>query len=305
MNSRWLQAGLAGLLAAAVGFGAWLSIPSPTDRFSPAQLERNRRFLFWPRPDRVAGNITFDGGAVRLAPGAHLDFDLAGRAALLQGSFQATSDRPATAELVLVGAAGERRVLLRRALDGAAAGRRFFLVDPTELPAGTRSLALSVPADSPGGIDWREVEPLPRAGNALLQALPLPLIAYEGFTAPGGDAAIVLTHAPSQFRLALPAGSRLFEFGFGYNLEVFKQPGNYSDGIVFKVRLESPAGMHDLWEHALDPRVRPGDRELQAGTVALAPPVPAQLLLVIEPGPTGNTAWDWAQWRDLRVTPRP
>lgn len=299
MNSRWAQAGLAGLLLALIGLGAWLSVPRRPDRFVADQLARNRRFLFWEVPQHASAGIVPDEEAVRLGPGMNFEYDidrLAGR--LLKGSFRATA--PAVAELALVDQSGRREVLLRRALDPAGAASGFFVIDPSALPAGTRRIALGVPPDSPAAVDWRPVQAIPRAGSSLPPVLPFAFIAYEGFTDPFGEKDTFFTHAPSQLLLAVSSGPQRLALDFGFNPDLFNQAGHASDGLVFRARLESPAGPKLLWEVPLDYRSRPQDRSIQHAVIEFSPPAPTRLRLEVEAGPAGRNSWDWAVWRNLQ-----
>jgi 4-amino-4-deoxy-L-arabinose transferase-like glycosyltransferase len=108
-------------------------------------------------------------------------------------------------------------------------------------------------------------------------------------------------HAPSSLVYRIAEGPGALRGGFGL------RPGAYaaenrapSDGAEFIIRWRQPGGKEQvLLRRLLQPGREAGDRGVQSFRVDLPPERPGELLLVIEPGPTGNPASDWTFWTDL------
>lgn len=281
--------------------------PVATTAATSSPFESTAQFALLP--DAATGQIPGAAAAIRLQPGGELRFDIARIGGLLAGRFQvAQPNAGAIVELQSYDAQGHRQVLLSRTLQPepkvtADAAPMHFLLDPVVLPAGTRGVALVVPAGSPAPADWSQVKVLARESATLLSRLPLPLVAYEGFAEPYGSENVVYAHAPMQLVLQVPAGQYGFEARFGYNPAAFTQKDGHSDGMDFSIVLETSQGATTLLTRQLDPTNHPEDQEWQQATVALDCPQLARLRLIVTPGPSGVLNWDWVVWSDLRATP--
>jgi hypothetical protein len=105
---------------------------------------------------------------------------------------------------------------------------------------------------------------------------------------------ILLLHAPGSVDYLLRGDESSLRFDFGF------MPGAYTgegatDGARFVVELARPNQPREtVFQRQLAPRARPEDQGRQHAAITLPKLGPADhLILTIDPGPTGNNAWDW------------
>jgi hypothetical protein len=92
------------------------------------------------------------------------------------------------------------------------------------------------------------------------------------------------------------------EFGFE---PVAYEPGR-SNGADFILELVSHQNTRVVYQRLLDPARQPSDRGLQTVRVPLLPFTPGTtLVLRTEPGPHGDTAWDWVYLAGLQLHRQP
>jgi hypothetical protein len=113
----------------------------------------------------------------------------------------------------------------------------------------------------------------------------------------------VFAHAPSELHFEIPAGRHRLEALFGLLPEAHAAPDR-SDGVTFRAALGTASPRRTIAERFLDP-LRDASHAGVHGLVAdFDLDEPDVLVLSTEPGPQGNTAWDWATWRKVHVVPR-
>ncbi len=117
------------------------------------------------------------------------------------------------------------------------------------------------------------------------------------YTAPGEEARRVLgymLHAPGVLHWPLQGTEREFSFDFGLIAGAYEE--GQTDGVEFIVELATPDGSTSvLARRHLHPAVRTEDRGKQSQRVVLPSHRPgAKLMVRTDPGPQGDTAWDWS-----------
>lgn len=105
---------------------------------------------------------------------------------------------------------------------------------------------------------------------------------------------LLLLHAPGSLDFQLKGDETSLSFNYGF------MPGAYTgegatDGALYTVELIRPNQPKlTLLRRHLEPRSRPEDQGRQHARLTLPALGPADhLVLTIDPGPTGNNAWDW------------
>ena len=108
------------------------------------------------------------------------------------------------------------------------------------------------------------------------------------------DGRILQLHAPGFLDYQLQGGETSLRFDYGF------RPGAYTgegatDGAIYLVELVRPNQPRaTLFRRHLEPRGRKEDQGRQHAEFKLPALGPADhLVLTIDPGPTGNNAWDW------------
>lgn len=88
---------------------------------------------------------------------------------------------------------------------------------------------------------------------------------------------------------------------FGIMPGAYKGPEG-THGVEFIVEWENSDGHRErLYSKFLDPMQRPGDRPMQSLSIELGSRRGGKLLLRTEPGPSGNRAYCWSYWTDLKI----
>ncbi|HET7536509.1 MAG TPA: hypothetical protein VFJ90_08650 [Candidatus Didemnitutus sp.] len=311
--ARWRMLGALALLGL-IGVVAWKSVPQPRPIFAAADLAISREYMAGPEftlaPDATSGAVARAGTSVRAQPGSSLRFDVSHITGILHGRLQAADGKTgATVDFVAADATGGgpvtvlRRVLRPAAQAGYDSAPMNFLLNPAALPPGTKSVLLSVPPDSAGAVDWTRVGATPPEKNSILSALPLPLIAYEGFAEAAADGATIFAHAPFEFVFQVPAGPREFTGRVGMNPALFSRSDASSDGIGVRFMFENGADRQVLFARQFDPQDRTEDRQLATAHFALAGAPGSRLVIAVDPGPRESINWDWTVLQDLKVDP--
>lgn len=109
-----------------------------------------------------------------------------------------------------------------------------------------------------------------------------------------GHATFLQLDAPSRLTFLLKGTERRLTFSYGI-LPAAHQNGGNTDGAGFRVELQGAAGINRvLFERLLQPVAVPPDRGRQYLNLTLpATPRGTRLVIVIDPGPAKNDAWDW------------
>lgn len=110
-----------------------------------------------------------------------------------------------------------------------------------------------------------------------------------------GTRDIFLLHAPGALRFTIPAAARSIHFKAGLLAGAYTGTG-LTDGVEILVELHNTEGSTQrLLQRRLDPRLTPGDRGDQSFDIPLPPrTADTQLVLSIDPGPSGDASWDWS-----------
>jgi hypothetical protein len=129
---------------------------------------------------------------------------------------------------------------------------------------------------------------------------PAPLAVF-----PLGPHKAVLLHAPATMEFAVPAGTTRLSAGFGLRPGAYDDGGN-TDGVEFRVIANWSDGRTEiLWRRWLDPVHHSVDRGVQQMEITLPANRPATVILQTDPGPAGNTQWDWSYWTQIKFSPAP
>jgi len=129
-----------------------------------------------------------------------------------------------------------------------------------------------------------------------------PLITRTAFNLSGDFRETLGEHPPYHqlpYRLQVPAGKTVFHYSYGINPEVFNKPG---DGVGFTLELRNAAGrIFPIFHNYIDPKHNPQERFWMNGTIDLSAfqNQRIELLFSTDPGPHGNSAFDWAGWGNL------
>ncbi len=105
----------------------------------------------------------------------------------------------------------------------------------------------------------------------------------------------LLAHAPHELSLDHDASPRKMTVSFGMDPGSYEKP-NEGDGVTFAIAaIDANGARVQVYQRHLDPGRVPGDRGAQAATVEI-PAGARRVLFSTQPGPRGNTAWDWSYW---------
>lgn len=106
---------------------------------------------------------------------------------------------------------------------------------------------------------------------------------------------------PAEVRFAVPDSVRRVTLVVGMRPGSYDGSGN-SDGIGLTWLMLTATGPEIMvQQEILNPRDRPADRGLLERSFALPPGRDRMLVLRIDPGPRGDTAWDWPVFGALRT----
>lgn len=116
-------------------------------------------------------------------------------------------------------------------------------------------------------------------------------------------------HPPwTRLPYTLKVGDRQGRFHFSYalNPRVFSETAG--DGVGFTLEVKTPSGqIEKLFSNYIDPKHNLEDRRWMDGEVDLSRFRNQEIVLLFstDPGPRGNSSFDWAAWSDLRFEDEP
>lgn len=111
---------------------------------------------------------------------------------------------------------------------------------------------------------------------------------------------VMFFHAPAELLAAPPPGSTLFTGTFGLRDGAHEGDAR-TDGVDFIVEAVQPDGLrHVLWHRYLDPLNHAADRGPQTFRVVVPGEAGIRIALRADPGPAGDTRWDWSYVGRLR-----
>jgi len=116
---------------------------------------------------------------------------------------------------------------------------------------------------------------------------------------------VVMMQPPVSVQWTLTDDVRCAKVEFGFAPAAYEQ--GTTNGAEFILDLVGPQGTRPIWRRFLDPRKMPSDRGRQSARVPLPPfPPGSKLVLRTDPGPFGDTAWDWVYlaYMDFERGPR-
>ena len=99
-------------------------------------------------------------------------------------------------------------------------------------------------------------------------------------------------------------GSDIFYFSYGLNPAVYDKTAG--DGVGFTIELQDPSGaIKKMFSRYIDPKHNPAERHWLRGSLDLSAYSGQRITLLFstDPGPKGDTSYDWAAWSDLHFTP--
>jgi Bacterial membrane protein YfhO len=102
------------------------------------------------------------------------------------------------------------------------------------------------------------------------------------------------------YRLKISNSQSKFRFSYGLSPEVFDKPG---DGVGFTIELKKASGkIEELFSTYIDPKHNVNERRWMDGEMDLSQYRGQEITLLFstDPGPRGNSAFDWAAWSDFR-----
>ncbi len=177
------------------------------------------------------------------------------------------------------------------------------IILPPVLPGAQLELAVDSGDFNDSAWDWVYLANLDFERSARFTSAQFPLYARlpDSAIAPvaslfqlNGHASFLQLHAPAQLVYRLSGSEKNLRFAYGF-LPAAYQNGNLTDGARFLVLLEGPDGASiPLLDRLLEPMKQPADRGPQPAVLTLPDFSPgSRLVLMIEPGPTGNNSWDW------------
>ena len=141
----------------------------------------------------------------------------------------------------------------------------------------------------------------PRMEKPALDALrartqfPFANLVPESITAPfKSHFSAQFMHAPSEAVWKLTGTERAFDFCYGLDPEAYER--GTTNGVEFVVEVRGPSGgVTRAFSRLLAPRTNPADRGTHRSRVTLPIFAPgSRLVLRTDPGPFGDTAWDWS-----------
>lgn len=124
-----------------------------------------------------------------------------------------------------------------------------------------------------------------------------------------GDAREGLGEHPPFSRLpyAVQVGNaRTFRFSYGLDPQVFDKTA--TDGVGFMIEIKPPSGaISRAFYSYIDPKHNPAERRWMDGGIDLSRyrGQSIQLLFSTDPGPKGNSSYDWAAWSGFRFDDQP
>jgi hypothetical protein len=106
---------------------------------------------------------------------------------------------------------------------------------------------------------------------------------------------------PARVRFSLPDSATQLSFDFRMRDGSYDGPG-HSDGVGLTCTVQTENGVETLLVHReINPRDEKADRGTLHFELALPPGERRTFFLRVDPGPSGNNAWDWPLFGALRV----
>jgi hypothetical protein len=281
------------MLAATAEIGQWVTLPASSDWHELAldvrYTARGRLAALALRPADVFLDVQVDGEEqrFRIAP------RMVAEPFLLDPLVQNERD--------LLGAyvgKPSRRVTAFRLATASAADARHYAAS-----YGLRVLRRPPPAAPDDGALREASEILARLAFPTFALAPH-RVEPEGakrVVGAGGDAWI-LAHAPCSMHFAWPGGRGAVAAEFRIDPGAYAD-GRQGDGAVFRVEVGATLPRRVVFERALDPWRRPGDREPQRLLVEVDLPPGGAVVLTTAPGPQRDASHDWTCWRGVRLIP--
>ncbi len=150
--------------------------------------------------------------------------------------------------------------------------------------------------------------PNKRIQEALLQNSEHPtpkqriVITRKDFSINGDIRATLGEHPPYErlpYIIDVPEKEPIFHFSYGLDSAVFDKSG---DGVGFTIELRDPRGrVTRVFSNYIDPKHNIAERTWMNGTVDLSAfrGKRVQLLFSTDPGPRGDSSYDWAGWSNF------
>ncbi len=111
---------------------------------------------------------------------------------------------------------------------------------------------------------------------------------------------VLMLLPPAQMEWELDAEVRAVSFEYGYDPVAYEH--GHSNGTDILLEVVGPDSTVPIFQRFLNPARQPGDRGLQRARETLPPFVPgSRLVLQTDPGPSGDTAWDWVYLARLQL----
>lgn len=115
----------------------------------------------------------------------------------------------------------------------------------------------------------------------------------------------IFAEAPQRFDvdLLIPKGASRLDFSIGLNPKIFLP--QYGDGVTFKILLLEQDNKVEVFSKYIDPKNNPCDRKWFDESIRLEKWSGKEVTLrfTTAGGPSKDTAYDWAYWGDIRLTP--
>lgn len=293
----------------------------PLEAKSPLTLDRAGEVV---RPLRLqvtgkAYHTEFNGHSIAVtgAP-ALIEFPLTPDLSELTGGFGLLDEewygtrqaKPVEFSITLLRPDGTEQELMRRELDpeheADHRGYRPFRVSLPQPLAGRLRLAVRAASEAPFvRAFWGELKVVPLRTSLQADGELIPVADSQAqfglFNTEEDGEPCLFAHAPTDLTYAWQEGMNLLEGEFGIMRKAYAGESP-TDGVVFAVELENPAGERKvLFRRHLDPARQAPDR----GAQALAVPIPAnpggKIILRTLPPPSGRLNSAWSYWRNLRV----
>ncbi len=107
------------------------------------------------------------------------------------------------------------------------------------------------------------------------------------------------------YRVKVPDVSPVFQFAYGISSAAFDKPG---DGVGFTIEVKDATGkIRKLFSNYIDPKHNLRERKWMDGALDLSAfrGQTVDLLFSTDPGPRGDTAFDWAGWSNFHFASDP
>lgn len=294
----------------------------PLEARSPVTLDRAGEAIR-PLQLQVTGkayHTEFNGHSIAVtgAP-ALIEFPLTPDLSELTGGFGlldeewygARQAKPVEFSITLLRPDGTEQELMRRELDPEREadhrGFRPFRISLPQPLAGRVRFAIRAASDAAVvRAFWGELKVVPLRTSLQADGKLIPVADSQAqfglFNTEEDGEPCLFAHAPTDLTYAWQEGMNLLEGEFGIMRKAYAGESP-TDGVVFAVEVENPAGERKvLFQRHLDPARQAPDR----GAQSLAVPIPAnpggRVILRTLPPPSGRLNSAWSYWRNLRVS---